>query len=73
MKTLNAIGPFEYKINHIFQDDFNKSFEALKLVFEQRKKCAELILSTDFDILQMRDAKAFIELCDNEIKKAFYL
>jgi len=56
------------KIIGIARGDYKEGIQSLKLVFEQRKKCAELMLSCDSS-----SARDFIELCNEEIRKVLYL
>ena len=73
------------KIRAVAFGDSLNTFEALKDIFEQRKKCAKLILNCDSlyssktvfteDILEasLDSAKDLFKLCNEEIKRAFYL
>lgn len=57
------------KIHLIAYGDYEKGFEVLKKVFEQRKKCAQVMLSAQVT----EGANEFLELCNQEIKKVFGL
>ena len=56
------------KIKGIAYGDYREGIKALETVFVQRKKCAEAMLACDSS-----NARDYLLLCDEEIKKVLYL